>query len=84
MRVTAVKVLRPYVLEVTFQDGLTREVDVELALKGSAFEPLKDPAFFAQATVNHDIHTVVWPNGANFAPEFLRGENALEDASRIA
>jgi hypothetical protein len=35
------------------------------------FEPLKDPDLFFQASVNPDLETVTWPNGADLAPEFL-------------
>jgi len=34
-------------------------------------EPLKDVALFAQAAVHPECETVVWPNGADLAPEFL-------------
>lgn len=64
-------VLRPYVLEVTFDDGAVRQVDIEPVLWGEVFEPLRDPEFFAQVTVDPEIGTVVWPNGADLAPEFL-------------
>ena len=70
-RATGVKVLRPYVLEVEFADGLVREIDVEAELWGEVFEPLKDPAFFARVAVDRELGTVVWPNGADFSPEFL-------------
>lgn len=70
---TAVSVLRPYVLEVTFDDGVIRQVDVESALWGEVFEPLKDPEFFALATVDRELGTVTWPNGADLAPEYLFG-----------
>jgi hypothetical protein len=36
------------------------------------FEPLRDLAFFSQLRLHPDIHTLVWPNGADLAPEFLR------------
>lgn len=75
--VIKVKVIRPYVLEIEFSDGKRREVDVEDELWGEVFEPLKDPEFFAQATV--DGGTVAWPNGADFAPEFL-----YHDAKSVA
>ncbi len=69
--VIAVRVLRPYVLAVTFHDGLVREIDVEPLLSGERFAPLADPAVFAQAKVDHDYGRVVWPNGAELAPEIL-------------
>ena len=69
--VVAARVLRPYVLEVTFDDGVVREVDLEPVLWGEVFEPLRDPDYFAQVTVDPDLGTVVWPNGADLAPEFL-------------
>ena len=69
--VTNVKVLRSYVLELTFSDGSCREVDVEGELYGEVFEPLRDPTLFAQATLDAELGTVVWPNGADFSPEFV-------------
>ncbi|MGH8728468.1 MAG: DUF2442 domain-containing protein [Burkholderiales bacterium] len=35
------------------------------------FEPLKDKQLFAQATIDPELETVTWPNGPDFAPEFL-------------
>jgi hypothetical protein len=51
-----------------FDDGLEGAVDLADELWGEVFEPLRDPAFFGRFTVDH---TLVWPNGADFAPEFL-------------
>ncbi len=69
--VTKVRVLRPYVLRVTFSDGTVREVDVESELCGEMFEPPSDYQIFAKARVDKELRTVVWPNGADFSPEFL-------------
>lgn len=69
--VTAVLVSHPYTLEVTFEDGMIRRVDVEPTLSKGIFIELRDPALFAQVTVDADAGTVVWPNGADLAPEFL-------------
>jgi hypothetical protein len=51
-----------------FDDGLEGEIDLEPALEGEIFEPLRDPAYFARFSVDD---TLLWPNGADFAPEFL-------------
>ncbi len=69
--VVAVKVLRAYVLEVIFADGAKREVDMEPLLWGEVFQPLRDHAYFARVAVDEELGTIVWPNGADLAPEFL-------------
>ena len=70
--VTKVKVVKAYVLDVSFADGERRRIDVEALLNGEMFEPLRDPAVFSRAVVDPVLGTVVWPNGADFSPEFLR------------
>ena len=51
-----------------FDDGLDGAVDLAGELEGEVFEPLRDPAYFARFLVDE---TLLWPNGADFAPEFL-------------
>jgi hypothetical protein len=38
------------------------------------FEPLRDPSYFRRFTLSPDLGTISWPNGADFAPEFLYGK----------
>ena len=52
-----------------FDDGAHGEVDLAAELDGEVFEPLRDEEYFARFFVDE---TLVWPNGADFAPEFLR------------
>jgi hypothetical protein len=47
-------------------------VDLYAELTGTIFEALLDPDQFKQAYVDPELRTVCWPNGADFAPEFLR------------
>lgn len=54
-----------------FADGVEGEVDLKSELWGEIFEPLKDKARFAELALNRELETIVWPNGADFAPEFL-------------
>jgi hypothetical protein len=71
-RVTAVEVLRHYVLRVTFDDGLVRDVDLTDDLWGPVFEPLKDPVYFAKVFIEGS--SVAWPNGADLDPLVLHGD----------
>ena len=70
--IVAVRVTKPFVLDVTFADGTRRQVDVEPLLCGEMFEPLRDTVLFSQAAVDPQLGTVVWPNGADLSPEYLR------------
>jgi Protein of unknown function (DUF2442) len=56
-KVTTVQVVPPYGLRLTFDDGVVREVDLADELWGPMFEPLKDPAFLVQVTVDHGTVT---------------------------
>ena len=67
----AVRVVSPYVLEVSFEDGAVRWVNMEPLLQKGVFRPLQDPVFFAQVEIDPVLGTVVWPNGADVSPEFL-------------
>jgi hypothetical protein len=71
-RVSEVRHVRDFVLYIRFSDGAEGEVDLAGELAGGVFEPLKDTAFFAQVQMHPELRTAVWPNGADFAPEFLR------------
>ena len=71
LNVVAVRYLHDYVLQLRFNNGVEGEVDLSAELTGEVFEPLRDKAFFSQVRVNSDIRTIAWPNGADFAPEFL-------------
>lgn len=60
-----------YMLELCFDNDERRQVDLQQYLTGEIFEPLKDLNFFRQVSVNTDIDTIVWPNNADFSPDFL-------------
>ena len=60
-----------YVVWLRFRDGTAGEIDLSTALKGPVFEPLRDPGVFRQFAIHSEFHTLVWPNGADVAPEFL-------------
>ena len=72
LHIETVEVPVPFHLSLRFDDGDERTVDVEPLLNGPVFEPLRDPKYFALVAVDPVCRTVVWPNGADFAPEALR------------
>ena len=71
LNVTRVRHLQANELEVEFSDGLVKKVGLSKELYGEVFEPLKNPELFKQVAVNEETNTIEWPNGADFAPEFL-------------
>lgn len=70
-RVIQVTHLRDFVLRLRFSDGREGDVNLRHELDGEIFEPLRDVTFFKQVSVHPELHTLTWPNGADFAPEFL-------------
>jgi hypothetical protein len=71
LRITHVEIAGPHSLTLEFNDGTQKSVDVSPLLDGPVFAPLKDPHYFALAELDPACGTVVWPNGADFAPEAL-------------
>ena len=60
-----------HVVWLRFRYGTSGEIDLKAALHGPVFEPLRDPQMFQQFQIHPEFHTLVWPNGADIAPEFL-------------
>ena len=71
LHVVDAKVVGATLLDLVFSDGTEKRVNVLSLLTGPVFEPLRDPAYFARVAVDPVAGTVVWPNGADIAPEAL-------------
>ena len=71
VRLVEAEYVRDYVLRLRFDDGSTGQVDLSDRLYGEVFEPLKSLEVFRSFEVHPELHTLVWSNGADFAPEFL-------------
>jgi hypothetical protein len=63
-----------HVVWLRFRDGTSGEIDLTSVLRGPVFEPLRNPEVFSQFQLHPDFHTLVWPNGADLAPEYLRDQ----------
>ena len=70
-KVIKAKYVKEFIIHLRFSDGTEGDVDLREELYGELFEPLKDHAFFQTVSVHPDFRTLCWPNGADFAPEFL-------------
>jgi len=76
VRIRSVEPLEGFRLRLAFSDGTERDLDLEAELWGPVFAPLKeDPDLFRQVRVDAELGTIVWPNGADMAPEFLHGSH---------
>ncbi len=72
MDITGVEVLRDRVVNLTFADGTQKIVDLEPFLRGPIFRDIRaDAGEFARVRVDLDSGTIVWPNGADLAPDVL-------------
>lgn len=69
--ITVVAVVRHGVLKLTFADGLSGEVDVLDRMHGPVFDDARTSEGFAKVTVDPETGTVVWPGGADLAPDTL-------------
>jgi hypothetical protein len=66
------RVTAPHRLHLTFDDGVEGELDFTTFLEfDGVFEPMLDPARFAEVAVNSELGTIAWPNGADLDPDVL-------------
>ena len=79
LHVTNAKLLDGYRVEVCFDDGREGIADLAEALDGPMFEPLKDPEVFRKFRVDKELQTIVWPNGADLAPEYIYYQTFRDD-----
>ena len=87
LHVRQARYLGGYEVELLFNDDRLGVADLSDALRGSMFESLREPQAFAQLRVDDELQTVVWPTGADLAPEYLyflafRHEPALQEKFR--
>jgi hypothetical protein len=69
--VTRAEVVGPWTLRIEFNDGSVRVINFRPVLAGELYGPLQDAALFNQVKVDPEVHTIVWPNGADFDPATL-------------
>lgn len=70
-RVQAFEIVAPYTLQLRFDDNTEQTIDFAPVLAGALYRPLRDIAVFNQVRIDPEVHTLVWPNGADFDPATL-------------
>ena len=75
-RISSVRHVEAYRLELTFRNGEKAELDFRdrVVGRGGVFGPLEDVAFFKKVRVDSEIGTLVWPNEVDFCPDVLYSE----------
>jgi Protein of unknown function (DUF2442) len=69
--ITSAAAVRHGVLRLTFADGLSGEIDVLDRMRGPVFDDARTLEGFAKVKPDTETGTVVWPGGADLAPDTL-------------
>lgn len=70
-RVQSFEIVAPYTLRVRFDDQKEQVINFEPVLSGELYRPLRDLSLFNQVRIDQEVHTLIWPNGADFDPATL-------------
>jgi hypothetical protein len=70
LHVVAARHVADHTVYLQFNDGTEGEADLSQSLEQPIFERLRDVEYFRRFSI--EGHTLAWPNGADFAPEYLR------------
>jgi len=86
-RITAFNIVAPYTLQVAFDDQTEQTINFQPILSGELYRPLRDLSIFNEVQIDPEVHTLVWPNGADFDPATLHDwpqlkEELIERAKR--
>jgi hypothetical protein len=82
-RVHSFEIVSDYTLRVGFDDGTEQVIDFRPILAGELYGPLRNLELFKQVRIDHDVETLVWPNGADFDPATLHDWPVQEQAFRV-
>ena len=84
-RVRSFQIVGPYTLQVQFDDHTSQLINFEPVLGGDLYRPLRELALFNQVRLDPEVHTLVWPNGADFDPATLHDwpKHAAPFAERV-
>ena len=70
-KVRGFEIVGPYTLALQFEDGTEQRIDFGPVLEGELFGPLQNPNVFNAVSLDKEVGTLTWPNGADFDPTTL-------------
>ena len=79
-QVESFEIVAPLTLRVRFEDDTEQVINFEPVLAGELFGPLRNLSVFNEVELDPEVHTLVWPNGADFDPATLHDWPQLVDA----
>ncbi|HKR00406.1 MAG TPA: DUF2442 domain-containing protein [Pyrinomonadaceae bacterium] len=79
-RVRSFEIAAPYTLRIQFDDGTEQTINFRPVLAGEMYGPLRELSFFEQVQIDPEVHTLIWPNGADFEPATLHDWPEQEQA----
>ena len=79
-RVRSFEIVSPYTLRIQFDDETSQTINFQPVLAGEMYGPLRDLSLFNQVRLDTEVHTLVWPNGADFDPATLHDWTEQEEA----
>ena len=79
-RVVSFEIVGPYTLRLHFDDATERTINFQPVLAGEMYAPLRDLKLFSRVSIDPEVHTLVWPKGADFDPATLHDWPSLEPA----
>jgi hypothetical protein len=84
--VLSFEIVAPYTLRVRFDDATVQTINFQPVLAGELYAPLNDLRLFNRVSTDPEVHTLVWPNGADFDPatrhDWSLHEQALRERAR--
>lgn len=81
-RIRSFEIVSAYKLRIGFDDNTEQTIDFWPILAGQLYGPLRDRELFKQVRIDPEVHTLVWPNGADFDPATLHDWPVYEQAFR--
>ena len=71
LHLTCLHIVRGHIVDVTFNDGTQKRINMKPLMRGNVFAAMRDPAEFAKVQLDDVLGVPYWPNGADLAPEAL-------------